>query len=390
MTKFQIGGGRVLVGDELQSAAVTINGNMIGSVTAANVRNDIDATDLIVSPGFVDLQINGGFGIDLLTDPTGMWELGAQLLRTGVTAFLPTIITSPRLVSQAAIEALRLRPESYRGAEPLGLHFEGPMLNPDRHGAHPVEHLVAPQLSVIDNWSPENGVTMVTIAPELPGAMPVIAELINRGVVVAAGHTNATSAEALAAVEAGVSAVTHLFNAMAPLVHRQPNLVGVTLTEPNLVAGLIVDGVHVDPIVVAAAWNAKGPSGIALVTDAVAAMGQPPGDYQFAGRQSTAGESGVRNSDGTLAGSALMMDQAVRNLVEFTGCDIPEALLAASRTPAQLVEDHKRGRIKPDANADLVLLDEDLHVQMTIRGGRIAHIAEGAHDRVAPHLKDTE
>lgn len=380
----------MLVHGRLEAGAVTMTDDTIGTVTAAQDQTDINATGLIVSPGFVDAQINGGFGTDLLSDPTAMWQLGQELPSTGVTAFLPTIITCPPAGQRAALDALRDRPDSYFGAEPLGLHLEGPMLNPGRPGAHPVEHIVGPSASVIDGWSRANGVIMVTIAPELAGAVPVIIELVKRGVVVVAGHTNASSADARGAIEAGVSGVSHLFNAMAPLGHRHPNLVGVTLAERELIAGLIVDGVHVDPVVVAAAWNAKGPDGIALVTDAVAAMGSPHGVYEFAGRPSAADESGVRHNDGTLAGSALTMDRAVRNLVDFTGCEPQQALVAATSTPARLIGDKKRGRIEPGANADLVLLDAKLQVQITIRAGRIVYVAEDARERVAPHVKEAD
>jgi N-acetylglucosamine-6-phosphate deacetylase len=387
MTSVRVGRGRLLLGNSLEVRTLVLDGGRIVSADESSDAPDIDAAGLIVSPGFVDVQINGGFGIDLLSDPGAMWQLGRHLPSTGVTAFLPTIITSPTTSTTAALDALHARPDGYFAAEPLGLHFEGPMLNPDRRGAHQVQHMVEPSIEVIDGWSRRDGVTIVTLAPELPGALQVITELVSRGVVVSAGHTNADSSETLAALEAGLSGVTHLFNAMAPVGHRQPNLAGVALAERDLIAGLIADGIHVDPIVVAAAWNAKGHHGIGLVTDAVAAMGQPPGAHEFAGRTTSADESGVRNSDGTLAGSALTMDQAVRNLVEFTGCQVHEALLAATATPARLIGDTSRGRIRPGAHADLVLLDADLRVQITICAGRVVYVADGARDRLAPHLR---
>lgn len=396
MTATRIVGGRILTPQGQQDRTVTIVDSTIESITDTYTKpgsdtgpgsgsdpdHDIDAAGLIVSPGFIDLQINGGFGIDLLGDPHAMWELGRLLPRHGVTTFLPTIISSPPEATAAALDALGHRPPCYRGAEPLGAHFEGPMLSPRRPGAHCVDHLVAPGNKVIEPWTRDNGVVLVTIAPELPNAPAVVAELVSRGVTVSAGHSDATADEAKRGFDAGITLVTHLFNAMAPLGHREPNLVGVTLAENGVAAGVIVDGVHVDPVVVAAIWNAKGPAGMVLVTDAVAAMGQGPGHYELAGRSITADDRGVRNADGTLAGSDLTMDLAVRNLVAYTGCDPTHGLAAASTTPARIIGETQRGRIQPGALADLVLLDQDLEVQLTFCAGELVYVADTASDRL--------
>jgi N-acetylglucosamine-6-phosphate deacetylase len=387
------GGGLIVNGVGLESGTVIIDDGLFGPIGSTEPepkeKDDIDAEGLIVAPGLIDLQINGGFGLDVLTDPEAMWELGRRLPCHGVTAFLPTIISSPAASTDAAIEALRRRPTSYVGAEPLGLHFEGPMLNPKRRGAHEVDHLLEPTPTVIEQWSRGSGVAMVTIAPELPGAITTITELVRRGVTVCAGHSDATKDDAEAARRSGVTAVTHLFNAMAPLGHRDPNLVGVALADDGLVAGLIADGVHVDPVIVRAAWNAKGPAGIALVTDAVAAMGQPAGEYQLGGRRITADEQGVRNGDGTLAGSTLTMDQALRNLISYTGCSVGDGLMSATRTPADLIGAGDRGRLAAGAIADVVLLDQDLEVQLTMCAGRVVFVADCALDRVPDHLNES-
>ena len=390
MSPVQIVGGAVLTPRGFEQQSITLKGDTIAAVgeNDRDVPTVVDATGLIVAPGFVDIQINGAFGQDFVSDPASIWGVGSRLVEHGVTSFLPTIITSPREASQAALSALRARPVGYAGAEPLGLHIEGPMLSRARPGTHPVEHLVLPDASVIDGWSRAAGVAMVTIAPELPGASEVIADLAALGVVIAAGHTNADAAQTLAAKALGVRAVTHLFNAMAPFKHREPNLAGVALTDPELIAGLIVDGIHVDPVAVALAWSAKGPSGIALVTDAVAAMGEPDGNHQLGGQGIHAGTTGVRNSRGDLAGSNLTMDRAVRNLVEYTGCEPADALRSASETPARLLNEPRLGSIIPGATADLVVLDRDLHVQITVRAGVLLHIEPSARDRVAPQLKE--
>jgi N-acetylglucosamine-6-phosphate deacetylase len=383
---FRITGGQVVTPTGLERRDIQIAGDQQQSVSDGDDPNVVDATGLVISPGFIDLQVNGGYGLDLSADPARLWDLGKRLPSHGVTSFLPTIITSPPATGRVALQALRRRPEDYIGAEPLGIHFEGPMLSPERPGAHPVEHLRPVDPRVTDGWSSAEGVAMVTIAPELDNALPMISELVARGVAVAAGHSKATSDEAHAGLIAGVTMVTHLFNAMAPLGHRNPNLVGLALAEKGLVAGLIVDGVHVDPVAVAVAWNAKGPRGIALITDSVAAMGMPPGTYKVGQRTVTADESGVRNSNGTLAGSVLTMDRAIRNLVAYTGCEPSEALISATATPASVISESRRGRIEAGELADIVLLDEDLEVQITICSGRIVHVSEAAAHRIPAGL----
>lgn len=381
-------GGQLVSSGSTFDAGLTISGELIGDAVPSEHRSDhsIDADGLIVSPGFIDLQINGGFGIDLLSDPDGMWELGRKLPRHGVTGFLPTIITSPSSCTAAAIRALKNRPADHNGAHPFGLHFEGPMLSPARPGAHPVRYMTPADLGVIADWSRLGGVALVTIAPELANATSVIAELVERGVTVSAGHSEATAGQARSGIEAGITMVTHLFNAMSPLGHRDPNLVGLALARPDLATSLIIDGVHLAPEVVAAVWNAKGPDGLVVVTDAVAPMGMGPGTYRLGGTTTHADEHEVRTSGGVLAGSILTMDRAVRNLVAFTGCEPGAALLAATATPARVVGETSRGRLETGAVADLVLLDQDLEVQATICRGRVVYLTETARDRVPARL----
>ena len=213
---------------------------------------------------------------------------------------------------------------------------------------------------MIAGWSPDAGVAVVTLAPELPGGLEVVAALVERGVVVAAGHTDATSGELEAAVAAGVSMVTHLYNAMRPFNHRDPGPVGATLAGAVPVAGLIADGVHVDPVAVAAAWRALGPGRLALVTDAVSALALVPSD------------EGVRRPDGTLAGSTLGMDAAVRNLRAFTGCSLADAVTAATATPAAVLRDDSRGELVVGRRGDLVVLTPAGEVVATVIGGEVA------------------
>jgi N-acetylglucosamine-6-phosphate deacetylase len=304
-----------------------------------------------------------------------MWDVGAALVRYGVTGYLPTIVSSPETTIDRALAALAARPPGYQGAEPLGLHLEGPLLNPARRGAHAMTRLRTPDAAVVDRWTRTAGVALVTLAPELPGAVELIGRLVNAGVVVAAGHTEASTQQMVTAVDAGLRYVTHLFNAMAPLVHREPGPVGVALVDDRLTVGLIADGIHVHPLAVTLAWRALGPERCSLVTDAVAPLGRPHGRYLLGDVEVHATSDGVRLADGTLAGSDLSLDRAVQNLVAFTGCESHEALATVTSTPARLLGLSGKGVVAAGHDADLVLLRPDLTVAATLVAGRLVHDA---------------
>lgn len=336
---------------------------------------EIAADGFLVAPGYLDLQCNGGLGIDLASQPERLWELAAELPRWGVTAWLPTIVTTPDGIVDRAMAALAAgAPEGWRGAVPVGLHLEGPFLSPAKRGAHPEPLLRPPTLEAIEGWSRKAGVAVVTLAPDLPGAGQVLDALVQRGVVVSLGHTPATASQATAAVDAGAGWVTHLFNAMAPLHHREPGLAGVALSDERLHVGLIPDGIHVHPHVVAMAQRALGER-LTIVTDAVGALGMPHGRQALGRTEVVVGDDGVRLDDGTLAGSNLAMDQGVRNLVAFTGCTSEAALHAASTAPAAVLGHTVRGTLTPGARADLVILSDDLHLVTTVVGGEVVHDA---------------
>jgi N-acetylglucosamine-6-phosphate deacetylase len=371
-------GGRVVGPERTHRADVLVRGSRIAAVDIAPEHRDadgevLDASGLLVAPGFVDLQCNGAVGIDLGREPERLWEVAAALPRWGVTSWLPTIVTAPRATRDRAIAGLTGGPPPGTGphAAPLGLHLEGPFLSPARAGAHRIDLLAAPDEAEAASWSRAGGVAMVTLAPELLGAGAVVADLTARGVVVAAGHSEATAEEAGAAVDAGVRMVTHLFNAMAPMHHRAPGLAGVALADHRVVAGVIADGIHVHPTAVAVAAAALGDR-LALVTDAVGALGAPPGSLAVGSVDAIAGPDGVRLADGTLAGSDLSMDQAVRNLRAFTGWSVDAAIGAATTVPARVLGASDRGTIARGAVADLVLLTPDLEVVATVCAGEVA------------------
>lgn len=368
----------------IERGAVLVDGDRIAAVGPADQvlcppdAQVIDADGLLLTPGFIELQFNGGFGQDFTDDPTAIWPVAAQLPQHGVTAFLPTIITAPLEKSAAGQRVVTEgRPAGFRGATPLGLHIEGPFLNPAKKGAHNPNYLRLATLEAVANWSPATGVRLVTLAPELPGALEVIEALSSRGVLISAGHSAATYDEALAGFDAGVRYGTHLFNAMPSLMPRDPGLVGALLTDDRPTVGLIADGVHTHPAMIKLVWQALGPRRLNLVTDAMAALGMPPGSYLLGDYEVIVDGTCCRLASGSLAGSILAMDQALRNLVSLTGCPLEDALQTITTTPARAIGlDHERGQIAPSYVADLVLLSLDLHVRGTVVGGELVYAAE--------------
>jgi N-acetylglucosamine-6-phosphate deacetylase len=286
----------------------------------------------------IDIQVNGAGGFDLTDTPERLWEVGAVLAQFGATAFLPTLVSpSWATVDRARQVLLAGAPAGYGGATPLGWHIEGPFLSPARAGAHSPAMLQAPDRGAVADWSPATGVRMATLAPELPGAHAVVEALVANGVVVSAGHSAATFDEARAGFDAGIRSVTHLFNAMSPLDHRDPGLPGAALADDRVTIGLIPDGLHVHPSLVAIVRRAVGADRLAIVTDAIAALGMGPGQHLLAGRLVDCDETSARLPGGVLAGSVIGLDQAVSNLAAFTGCTPAEARLAVTAVPARLL-----------------------------------------------------
>ena len=354
----------------LDHGAMIVSGE---TITALGPEHDLscppntsrfDANGQYLVPGFIDLQINGAFGMDFTFDPESIWQVGEQIIRFGVTSFLPTIISSPPETTRIAQSVIQKGPPAnYHGARVIGLHLEGPYLNPEKHGAHNPDYLCLPEPEIYGHWSPATSVRLVTLAPELSGALTAVHTLIKHGVVVSAGHSQASLSQSQAGIEAGIRYGTHLFNAMPAFDHRQPGLVGALLTDQRLTSGIIVDGIHVHPATVNLAWKVLGESRTSLVTDAMAALGMPPGEYQLGGHKVFVDGSSAKLADGTLAGSLLSLDQAMRNLIKFTGCSLDEALAAITHVPARLLGlNSSLGNLLGGAKADLVLLSHDLRI----------------------------
>lgn len=359
----------------LSAASVRVEGGKIVAVGAGLPAEDsqvLDATGLYLVPGLIELQINGAFGCDFTAEPECIWEVARGLPRYGVTSFLPTIVTSPLdRLARAQATLLAGPPPGFHGAWPLGLHVEGPFLNPERKGAHQQDHLRIPSPESFSDLSPETGVRLVTLAPELPGALDLVRRLNRRGIVVSAGHSMATFDQARQAFDAGVRYATHLFNAMTPIHQFEPGLVTAVLSEPDLSFGLIPDGIHVHPALVRQAWELAGAGRMTLVTDAMAALGQGPGRYRLGDLEIVVDESSARLPDGILAGSILAQNAALRNLMAFTGCTLEQALPCMTSTPASLLGlSREIGQIAPGSRADFCLMTPDLQVMQTFIEGK--------------------
>jgi N-acetylglucosamine-6-phosphate deacetylase len=332
----------------------------------------VDCDGLLASAGFIDLQVNGASGHDITAEPASMWAIGASLARHGVTAFLATIVSSDPGRVGDALGALGKGPGA-PGAVPIGLHVEGPYLSPARAGAHRPAQLRSPDAAEAAEWTPEAGVRMVTLAPELPGALDLVAQLSERGVVVAAGHTDADAATGRAAVDAGVRYATHLLNAMRPLDHRAPPLAAALLDDERVTIGLIADGLHIAPEILALVRRAVGPGRVSLVSDAMAGLDLPPGRVRLGDVDVIVGTDDARLPNGTLAGSIAGLDLGLRTYVAATGCSVREALAAVTSTPADLLRlGEGRGRLGIGGRADLALLTEGLEVAATLVGGEVA------------------
>jgi N-acetylglucosamine-6-phosphate deacetylase len=330
----------------------------------------------IAVPGFLDLHVNGLVGVDFLSaGEDGYARAGAALARTGVTAYLPTFITSPLEDYAGALEVAghAVAAGSEHGARALGVHLEGPYLSPRWPGAHDVAHLRAPDVDEALALCAAGPVRMVTLAPELDGALRLVAALTARGVVVSLGHSDADLAAANAAFDRGARAITHLYNAHRRWAPRDPGIGGAALVRPGVTVQAIVDHVHLAPEAAYAAFLTAG-TRFSLVTDAMEAAGQGDGIFRLGRREVEVRGARVTLADGSLAGSVLTMDAAVRNLVGC-GASFADAVWAATGAPARLLGDPELGVLRPGAAANITVLDEELRVVRTLVAGAEAFAA---------------
>jgi len=369
--------GRLLVDGNLVRGALVLDGGRIAEVRLGDVgalpAARIDAE--LVSPGLVDLQVNGGFGLEVGGDASALRALAARLPSTGVTTFLPTAVSSGA-ADYRAVAAAFASARGAAGARMPGLHLEGPLLAPARAGAHRPEAIGAAGATIDDVLEELLGggvLRLMTIAPERPGALALVHRLREAGVVVSLGHTDATFEQTVAGIDAGATLATHVWNAMSPLRHREPGAVGAALADDRITAMLIADGIHVHPAVLHVALRSKGPERVALVTDAIAAAGAPPGRYALAGVEVISDGQSARLADGTLAGSTLTMDRAVRMMAGLAGARLEDALAMASTVPAAAIALPDTGRLAVGHLADLTLWSAAMEVTATIIGGEVAY-----------------
>jgi N-acetylglucosamine-6-phosphate deacetylase len=366
-------GGTVLFGDS-SVADVSPDGSLV-----ADAHEVHDYGEALILPGFVDLQVNGAFGIDVASESSRLPELSRALLSTGTTSYLPTVISSPEGLYEEALPAIGAAATgSSSGARVLGVHLEGPFINPKKRGAHAAAHILRPDAELLCHLLDLGPVRMVTIAPELEGAGELAALAANRGAVVSAGHTDVAFEPAYGALDGRVAGVTHLFNAMSAMHHREPGLPGAVFAHPRAVCGLIADGLHVHPEMVGLAFRMLGPDRLCLVTDAIAAAGMEDGEYRLATRTVYVDGGIPKLGSGSLAGSVLTMREAFKNVLAFTGCTIPEAARMASTSSARLVgEGRRKGRLVPGYDADATILAPDLSVRAVWLSGEQAYFLEG-------------
>lgn len=343
----------------------------------------VDCEGSIMAPGFIDVQINGGFGVDFSQPSTEVAEgvrlVGKRILEHGVTSFCPTLVTSPPSVYHQVLPQIKVQNGGAHGAEVLGVHLEGPFISLEKKGAHPEQFLQtfsSPGLSdLIRTYGSLDPVSVVTLAPELAHSGSVVRDLSQRDITVSLGHSVANLSQAEDAVQHGASFITHLFNAMLPFHHRDPGIVGLLTSDRvppdrTVFYGMISDGIHTNPAALRIAHRAH-PKGLVLVTDAITAMGLPPGRHTL-GQQviEIQGLNAYVAGTTTLCGSIATMDMCVRHFRQVSGCSVEEALEAASLHPAQLLGlSHRKGSLHYGCDADLVLLDDELNVKATFISG---------------------
>lgn len=335
-------------------------------------------------PGFIDVHIHGAGGADAMDATKEALETIAEALpREGTTSFLATTMTQEeKQIEQALINAGKYIHEDQAPgkAEILGIHLEGPFVNKKRAGAQPIQYIINPNLELFKKWEQlaDHTIKLVTLAPEQPGGLEMVQYLKENGMIASIGHTDATYEEVLRAIEAGANHVTHLYNQMRGLHHREPGVVGAAFLKKELIAELIVDGVHVHPEMVKLAYTQKGRNGIILITDSMRAKCLKNGHYDLGGQDVIVADGKATLSDGTLAGSILKLGQGVKNIVSFTGCELEDAIEMASVNPAkQLNVFDRKGSISEGKDADIVILDENLDVYMTVCRGEVAYFKGG-------------
>lgn len=366
--------GKVIIGSRIENKVVLIDKDWILDV-CSEIPDDaqiIDARGMYVSPGFLDVHIHGCAGRDMMMDSyESILKMSQCLLSTGVTAFLATTMTKGIDEIRQAIAGARKASFDASGAELLGIHLEGPFISHKYKGAHENKNIIKPSVESFmeicgDN---EDFVKIVTLAPELEEADELIAYLNDRGIVSSIGHTEASYEEAKAGIEWGIKSSTHTFNGMRGFNHREPGALGAVL-DSHIMAECIADGVHVHPGALRILAKQKGLDNIILVTDSMMAAGIGDGEYSLGGQKAVVKSGVARLNDGTLAGSTLTMNIAVKNMVSYLGITIPQAVTMATENPSRLLGLKNRGRIAKGFLADIIIFDDNIKIWRILKSGR--------------------
>jgi N-acetylglucosamine-6-phosphate deacetylase len=340
----------------------------------------IDASGKTVAPGFIDVHIHGGGGRDIMdASYEAVKEIAKFVVSHGTTSFVATTISAPRPDLLRTIKAVSTaREKGIDGAEILGMHLEGPYINPEKRGAHSADYVRLPSIDEFKEiWEASNHtVKIVTLAPELEGSKILIQRLRELGIVASIGHSNATYIQAVDAIKQGVRHATHMFNRMSGFDPKEPGVIGAVLVHDELTAELICDSIHVHPAAMKLLLRVKGPERIVLVTDAIRAAGMPNGEYAL-GKQHVIVKNGVsRLRSGDLAGSTLTMDQAVRNMMKMVGTPLQTAVKMATINPAVVINvDKNKGSLETSKDADILIIDDEVNVYLTIVKGKVVYKA---------------
>ncbi|HBE77837.1 MAG TPA: N-acetylglucosamine-6-phosphate deacetylase [Firmicutes bacterium] len=366
----------------IDEAAILIDGKRIvavGPMDSLEIPSgfrEVALEGLFIAPGFIDQHLHGGGGAEISAGTLeSIVETAKFHVTHGTTSFLATTTsTSHDRLAEIAKSYACLNDLEYKGARCLGIHLEGPYLSTKYSGAHAESCLRLPsvgEVSTLQHIS-NNGIKLLTMAPELPGAMDVAAELTSEGIICLIGHSDADYDVTLDAISAGFKGVTHCFNQMSPFHHRNPGIIGAALTRPELSLELIADGIHLHKATIDLAWRAKGADGIILVSDAMAPAGLLDGLFQTSVGELTLANGSLKNNAGQLAGSVLTLDRAIKNLIQYTDCTLTDAFKMATYNPARFLGINKRkGSLYPGKDADMVIMTNDLEVVATMVGGEM-------------------
>jgi N-acetylglucosamine-6-phosphate deacetylase len=375
VTPFQLLEDRIIIIEKGKIIAITDKKEDLALLKNVEI---IEAQNKFIVPGYIDIHVHGGGGSDVMD---GEYEAIKQVATThsrfGTTAFLPTTMTMTKdkiIKSLKSIHEARLKGTGT--AEILGIHLEGPYINPEKKGAQKEEDIkkVSVEEFLEFNQASGNLIRLVTIAPEMPGAIDFIRWLHQQGIIVSVGHSNATYKQVQEGIQAGLSHVTHIFNAMRGLHHREPGVVGAALSSPKLIVEMIADGIHLHPMVLKMLTQIKESEKLVLITDAMRATGFKEGTYDLGGQEVIVTQGQAKLKNGTLAGSVLTMDKAVKNLVTKVGISLLNAVQMASYNPAKCLGiDDKKGSLELYKDADIVILNKNLETELTMVAGKVVY-----------------